>query len=233
MRKFTALSDMHGILPELEDKPDILLIGGDIVPLRIQMSSDRSKKWLRDEFIPWCERNCNERAYVIAGNHDMWLYYHGNDKFKPMLPEKVVYLENEVAVCDDVVIVGSPMCKEFGNWWFMHPNFLLRERYDRLIAEVDKVRGDKTVIFLTHDAPLGTSDVLLQKDCRWADGSHIGSIELEDTIKKMRPDIVLHGHLHSTNHDLETMNDGFTSVYNVSLVDEDYAVAYKPLEFKI
>ena len=39
--------------------------------------------------------------------------------------------------------------------------------------------------------------------------------------------IVLHGHLHSTNHKKEVLVE--SDVYNVSLLDENYDLIYDPL----
>ena len=38
---------------------------------------------------------------------------------------------------------------------------------------------------------------------------------------------LLHGHLHSANHDVEKLGD--TKVYNVSMLDETYSLKYQPL----
>ena len=86
-------------------------------------------------------------------------------------------------------------------------------------------------IILAHDAPYGVSDVLLQKDCFWADGSHIGNHALTRLIERVKPSLVLHGHLHSTQHKVEMLGD--TEVYNISLLNENYEMVYKPLYIKI
>lgn len=100
------------------------------------------------------------------------------------------------------------------------------KRYERhldIIGNID--------IIMAHDAPYGVSDVLLQKDCSWADGSHIGNHSLATFIEKAQPKIMVHGHLHSTNHEKEMLND--TAVYNVSLLDENYKMVYEPSYFEI
>lgn len=231
-KKFCAISDLHGILPEIKDKPDILLVAGDIVPLDVQMNSRASKRWLKEEFIPFCEKNCKDMAVVVGGNHDMWLANHGKEDFVMMLPPEIEYLENEVLVInDEYAIFGTPLCHKFGNWWFMLPDNDIRRKLEPGINEMNGYT-DKKKIMLCHDAPYGVSDVLLQK-MPWTTGEHIGSKPLFEACEKVKPDYLLHGHLHSTNHEAETMNDGKTEVRNVSIVDERYNHVYEPFYFEL
>lgn len=230
-KKFCAISDLHGQIPVLKEKPDILLVAGDIVPLHCQMNSKRSKDWLKNEFIPFCENNCKEQAIVIGGNHDMWLANHGTTEFADMLPPTMEYLENEVVIIDEeYAILGTPLCHIFGNWWFMLPDNDIRRKLEPCIKEMEEHDGKK--IMLCHDAPYGVSDVILQKDIPWANGEHIGCQPIFDVCEKVKPDYLLHGHLHSTNHDAEFMNDGKTEVRNVSLLDERYQLVYEPFYFE-
>ena len=108
----------------------------------------------------------------------------------------------------------------------------LREIFKEIPKEVD--------ILLTHDAPFGTSDQCLEEtfynykkanDEGALEFPHIGSIPLQEAIIEKKPKIVVHGHLHSSNHECEYLND--TKIYNVSLKDESYNVKFKPLVFEI
>jgi Icc-related predicted phosphoesterase len=101
---------------------------------------------------------------------------------------------------------------------------------DKIYDEEVKT-GKKIDILMSHDAPYGVSDVLLQKDCPWATGEHIGNKPLARFIEQVVPKINLHGHLHSTNHEKEMYGD--TEVYNVSLLDENYRMVYNPQYFEI
>ena len=51
--KFGALSDLHGILPEIKEECNVYLICGDIVPLKMQRNIPQSEKWLKTEFAEW------------------------------------------------------------------------------------------------------------------------------------------------------------------------------------
>ena len=74
--KICAFSDMHGQLDFKVEPCDIVLIGGDIVPLNIQSYSTPSEKWFKTVFIPWCANLPCEKVVFIAGNHDHWLERH-------------------------------------------------------------------------------------------------------------------------------------------------------------
>ena len=53
----------------------------------------------------------------------------------------------------------------------------------------------------------------------------------KEVVKEKQPKLLLHGHLHSSNHECEMLGD--TKVYNVSVVDERYEIKYKPLEIEL
>lgn len=68
MIKIAALSDLHGILPKIE-KCDLVLIAGDIIPLRIQFDRTKSVVWFFQTFLEWIKELPCDEVFVIAGNH--------------------------------------------------------------------------------------------------------------------------------------------------------------------
>lgn len=225
--RICGISDMHGQLPSNLEKCDMLLICGDIVPLRCQASSKESKKWFVNTFFPWCNGLPCDKVVFIAGNHDMYLFHHGDDVVKLLEgQDKVVYLNESSCTFNGVTVYGTPWSKPFGNWWFMKPIEEMREMYTN---NMDEIR--KADIVISHDAPYECSDVLLQKTCPWANGDHIGNVAISEMVIEAKPRFLLHGHLHSTNHEAEDLGD--TKVYNVSLIDEFYKMKYEPLYFEI
>lgn len=224
MIKICAMSDLHGYLPEV--KPcDLVLICGDIVPLRIQGRTKDSYKWFSTEFKEWAMDLPCDKVIFIAGNHELTFPNHYND-YKQLFynDSKVTYLCHEEYIYKgldgkEYSIFGTPYCKEFGNWAFMLPDPELEERYSEILENLD--------ILITHDAPYGVSDVLLQKECKWATGEHIGNVPLRNAIIQKCPKYVFHGHLHSTSHEFELLEN--SKVVNCSLKDEFYNVLYKPI----
>ncbi len=223
MIKICAFSDIHGQLDFNIDPCDIVMICGDIIPLHIQSYTSPSKVWFKERFIPWCNSLPCEKVLFVAGNHDFFLMRHPH-RMRELLDgqDKITYLECETYEYKGVTIYGTPLCKPFGRWAFM-PSYEEQDaKYTRHLEAIGKID-----IVMSHDAPYGASDILLQKTCPWADGSHIGNESLLRFIENAKPKLNLHGHLHTTNHEKEMIND--TEVYNVSLLDEDYIMAFKPL----
>ena len=106
----------------------------------------------------------------------------------------------------------------------MAPDPALEEIYSKIPKGLD--------ILMTHDQPYGYGDVLLQKDCPWANGEHIGNKMLLEAINKRCPRYQFNGHLHSCDHN-EIIINKKTVHYNVSLKDESYQPVYKPLYLEI
>ena len=221
--KICAFSDMHGNLDFKVEQCDLVLICGDIVPLYMQDNLQMSEIWFERVFVPWCNKLPCEKVLFIGGNHD-WFLFYSPEIMKKIIKEndKIEYLDCEIYEYNGKVIYGTPMCKIFGNWAFMYPNNEQSKKYKNHLKAIDKID-----IIISHDAPYGTSDVLLQEDCPWANGEHIGNYALKDFVRKAKPNILFHGHLHSTNHEKEMLDD--TEVYNVSLLDEAYRMKYEPL----
>lgn len=146
------------------------------------------------------------------------------DRVRLMLKgqEKITYLDCETFEYKGKTIYGTPMCKPFGRWAFMPTYEEQDEKYARHLKAIEHID-----IVMSHDAPYGVSDIILQKDCWWADGSHIGNQSLRKFLEASKPTLNLHGHLHTTSHEKEMLGD--TSVYNVSLLNEDYKMAFDPL----
>ena len=233
--KIAAISDLHGNLPiypspywEGLEECELLFICGDILPLRCQIDIVESKRWLIEEFKPWAASLPVEQVYFIAGNHDFW--FERNDLTAHQifsLHDKVTYLKNEfddyLSTQDSRIyrIFGTPYCHQFGNWAFMRDEETLVKKFNQIPGNVD--------ILLSHDAPLGTSDICFEGFA--ANKGHIGCPELRDAIIASKPKYNFHGHLHSTNHEEELL--GETKVYNVSILSEDYSLKYKPLILRI
>lgn len=231
MIKVCGISDMHGNLDFKIDPCDILCICGDIVPLNVQSFHEGSIKWLRHKFIPWCEKQPCDKIFLIAGNHD-WVFMNHPDDIDDLFKyhEKIVYLLDESVEYtketdgnyQQITIYGTPWCHQFYDWAFMTSDVELEKIYNKIPYKVD--------ILLTHDCPYGTSDVILD-DVPWKTGEHIGCRPLGDAVDKMKPRFMLTGHLHSCIH--EPQERGETIVRNVSMVNEQYKMAYEPYYFEI
>lgn len=225
--KITAVSDLHGNLIDIEECT-VLLICGDISPLNIQKDYIQMTKWFFNEFYNWINNLPCDYVILTPGNHDFW--------FEKFIEDGTMYLWDKLSIIiNDTVeifygikhikIFGTPYCKDFGNWPFMPGNDKLSELYDKIPEDVD--------ILMCHDSPLigYVGNIMEESNKIYPNGIPAGNKYLADAIFDKKPKYVLSGHIHSGDHKLEDY-DGIKCA-NVSILDEDYNIAYKPLTFEI
>lgn len=221
-----AVSDLHGNLVDIP-KCDILLIGGDIIPLDIENNNVMSQMWFAGAFTRWVNDLPCQQVIAVAGNHDRCL------QDCPLILEnlykatryKIEFLNNTVTninINDEVIqIWGSPWCKEFGNWAYGAKSETLQEYYSSI--------PNNCSIVLTHDAPyIGDCGKITEGKNK---GLNVGNKVLAKEIKSKLPIIHTYGHIHSSNHNLESKRGIRTKFACVSVLDEDYNIKYKPLMF--
>lgn len=247
--KIVAISDIHGTLPELQPC-DVVVICGDIVPLMVQKNTIASTAWLSGPFQKWALELPCEKVIMIWGNHDfvgeffckygsamsldepLWTKgYDGRAQhhllFQNDADEKIVILCDERYEYKGKVFYGTPWCPELKNWAFYQDSEGLKEKFLGIPFDTD--------VLLTHCPPkFGQQGVVLETN--WNFGSNFGCQELQDALEnefqfKSSTTHILSGHIHSGNHNIET--HGGLAYRNVSLLNEDYEVAYKPFEFEI
>lgn len=221
-KKCLAIADLHGYLPELESDIDYLFIAGDLSPRKLE-KKERMRDWLENEFFEWTRQF--KRVILVAGNHDFFFY---NKDTTIDFPDNVTYLRNSSWCDENIHVYGTPQCSPFGTWAFMDAPKFQKDMYD----DFGGFKEDRLSIILSHDAPYGCSDIITAES-PYANGQHIGNKVLAELIERTVPKLVLHGHLHSANHDVEYMNDGETEVFCVSILGEDYNPTYKPFKFFI
>ena len=234
--KITAISDLHGLLPEI-NPCDILLICGDIMPLDIQSSTPKSEMWLSSDFTNWINNLPCQQVIAVWGNHDFIGMHMGNNVLgkqrydlclgKPT-KHKIEFLDgnytNVIVGNEDIIIWGSPWCKTFGTWAFMTDEENLENKFISMPKNCD--------IVMTHEAPqIGKMGVIQQGN--WA-GTKAGSKVLAEIIKDRKPRYALSGHIHSSEHTLSKYKGcGDTLFATVSLLDENYEHTYEPLTFEV
>lgn len=223
MLSICAISDLHGYLPKIEPC-ELLLICGDIVNLKCQQYHQSCKKWYIKNFKPWIEGLPCEKVLFIPGNHECGVEGH-EIEYRNMFPhsykatilihEEYEYLSNEGKIYK---IFGTPYCKIFGNWAYMRDNDTLKEKFSEIPEELD--------ILMTHDAPYGCNDVCVDSTS-WNTFEHLGNIPLREIVLEKKPKLLLHGHLHSSLHEFESL--GESKVINCSIKNENYEPTYSPL----
>lgn len=224
--KITIFSDSHGLYyPEIKET-DLLLICGDIIDIYCQRDNIKSEVYLTNIFFKWVLKQSFKKCFFIAGNHDFYLEKYGiqyGEYLKKETNSKIEYLENSFGTYNNLRIFGTPFCSRFFNWAFMPSYKKQKEIFNDIIKENN---NQKINIIMSHDAPYGYSDI-----CEDQSDKHLGNKELLRFIKKINPDFLFHGHLHTSNHNCELLNK--TKIYNVSLLDEKYNYRYNPLVIEI
>ena len=235
--KVCAISDLHGRvwIKDLNIDADILCIAGDFIPLNIQRDIPASRSWFKNKFIPALQKIDVEEIYIVGGNHDFLCEKDPKFIKDSLLGTNITYLQDEKAEFVDntgsiYTIYGTPWCHRFGNWAFMVDEDTLKEKFSNIPKDLD--------ILITHDPPtLGKVGTINQG---YNAGYNAGNQELSNAIEDTWPRLVISGHIHTGNHDLDEVHcdssDGrvrwcTTKFTNVSLLNENYSPVFKPAYF--
>lgn len=223
-----AMSDLHGQLPQIRREVDILCICGDVVPCEIQHNFDKSLEWLQTTFYNWIKESPVKNVVMIWGNHDFIgekLYEDGVTNMSEYIfgtNNNIHILVDQSVTIEGVRFYGTSWCPNLSSWAFYGPSSFLKEKFAKIPYH--------TEILLTHCPPMhGQQGVALQPG--WNYLKNFGCSELEDAIQKIfavksSTTIILSGHIHSGNHQIEV--EGGYVYRNVSLLDEDYKMVYSP-----
>lgn len=228
--KIVAVSDTHG-QPFADQIPecDLLIHCGDISPT-VDHSIYFQKSWYFDTFVPELKKIPAKNIVFVGGNHDFYLYdaYVGRveDQIRKALPPHVKYLRDSEFVIDGLKIYGTPWVTNLRRWAFNLKTMIdERNAYSTMPNDVD--------ILVSHAPANKYCDTILE----YGETDNLGSKGLIEAIAKNKPKLVLSGHIHSANHNLERMiGPDFDNPLNiqfrcVSLLDESYKYHYPPFVF--
>jgi len=220
--KIAAFSDTHGCLGSPNTLPyiiagvDVIVIAGDIIPLECQRDHEYSMVWFRDVFLQWAKSQPVERVIFIGGNHDMYFERYADEARRLIdevgLSEKVIYLFDESYRYNDKVFYGTPWIENLKNW-----SFYTSMPYDAfsLIPECD--------VLISHTPPS-----VEKVGCSYPNKpyeANYGSFALKKVLEQRdKVNTVICGHIHTGTHGGVKFGD--KTIYNVSMVDEDYREAY-------
>lgn len=208
MQRVVCLSDTHGRHHDLE-MPD-----GDVVV----HAGDFSKRGRPAEvlaFLEWYAALSYPHKVLVGGNHDFLLDDHP-DVFREMLPDGVVYLDDEPATVAGLSMWGSPVTPWFHSWAFN------RRRGAEIQAHWSKI-PDGLDVLITHGPPLGHGD-------ETAVGTRVGCEDLLTTIMRTRPRFHVFGHIHEGRG---ITHDGSTTFINASNLDVSYRHVQAPIVIEV
>ncbi|MEM7036058.1 MAG: metallophosphatase domain-containing protein [Bacteroidota bacterium] len=202
--RIVFLSDTHGKHKQI-DVPagDLLVHAGDI--------SGRGLPWQVREFMEWFGAQPHTHKVMIAGNHD-FLAETEPETFRAMVPDNVIYLENEGVEIEGLKIWGSPITPWFHDWAFN-----VHRGPD--IARVWEKMPDKIDLLITHGPPHGILDKVVT-------GEPVGCKELLKRVSEVKPTIHVFGHIHEARGEALI---GPVHYINASNLNMEYEVAHAPV----
>lgn len=230
--RICVLSDLHGNLIDNIEPCELVLICGDVSPLKYQRSLPSIDGWLKKRFSEWVKNLPCEKVIMVAGNHD--IAFEGRNPIWKLecithpTESKLILLENEytdyLSIGGKVYrIFGTPLCHKFGNWAFMYED-------EYIYKQLNEKMPENCDIIISHDAPYGTSNICFEATWHTLD-EHIGCRPLRDIVLEKKPKYLFHGHLHTSNHNEEMLEN--TKVYNTSILNESYSITFDPLYLDI
>lgn len=225
--KIVAISDLHGQLPRPVDLPvgDVLVIAGDVCPDFGRTISDlsgpgmlRQADWLDTEFRAWLESVEPDFDAIIgiAGNHDFVF------ERKDLVPRGLhwIYLEDSGCNIGGIEFWGTPWVPNLPRWAFHASNTGLNVRAEAIPETTD--------VLISHGPPYGYLDAVGQFSKRGnAERMRVGEQALRDHLGRIRPVILICGHIHEENGSCGAI-EAPTAIFNVSLLDDNYRMVYEP-----
>ena len=163
-----------------------------------------------------------EHVVGVAGNHD-WIFQR-----EPALVPKSLrwtYLEDRAATVGGLTVYGTPWQPVFFDWAFNLPEEELARKWALIPDGVD--------VLVCHGPPYGYGDMVRPRS--WAKGGPQGSRTLLEAVRRVRPRLMVFGHIHEGRGRWEMDHGGgrTTVLANVTVVDESYRNVYQPMTFEL
>jgi Icc-related predicted phosphoesterase len=212
--RVAALSDLHGNLFPPAHMPacDLIVIAGDVCPLRFDDQLWPQQQWLKSKFTRWLQR-LPVPVVGIAGNHDR-VFANTEEPLPPELPWH--YLQDQKIELCGLSIYGTPWIPWMGSelnagrgWAFQGPEDdgdeqMLQQQFKGIPAGLD--------VLLSHAPPYCYRDLTME-------GELTGSRALRDVIDRVNPRLLVCGHIHEGRGNQWRRQ---TLVANVASLDWDY-----------
>jgi len=218
--RICLISDTHGQHYKLDNLPsaDIIIHSGD--------STSVGTRFQMQDFLDWFSSlNQYSHRILIGGNHDYYFdknhprsinYKLEDNSHLDIIPNNVIYLEDETITIEGLKIFGSPNTPWFYNWAFN------RQRGEEIKKHWDLIDSDCDII-ISHGPAKGILD-------RCMDGSTPGCDDLLAKVKEVKPICLISGHIHEA-YGCDLI-DGI-HYFNASVLNHNYEITNKPIIIEI
>jgi Icc-related predicted phosphoesterase len=198
--KLVIISDTHEYHQVVKvPDGDVLIHCGDFTHIGHSGAIER--------FLEWFASQEHKHKIFICGNHEI------EGMNEDLIPNGVIYLENNSCIIDGVKFYGSPYTPKFYDWGF---------QYEREHADWSHIPND-TDVLITHGPPLGILDYV-------PGGGNVGCESLLQRVKEVAPKLHCFGHIHYSSGE-EVV--GETKFINAACCNEAYIPLNKSYVFHI
>lgn len=209
--KFCCIADTHAQHNGVEIHPcDVLIHAGDFLRT--------SKIDELNSFIEWFSNQPAKYKLFILGNHDR-SFIKNRKKFNIILPDNLIYLENSAVTLDGFKIWGVP----YNTPAYMLYSHINGQESIKNTSNYSLIPNNADII-ITHNPPYGIRDKVLYG------GYNIGSKDLLQRIKEIKPKLHVFGHVHYERGYFKTTD---TIFINAALVNDAEELIYQPLYMEI
>lgn len=202
-RTFALISDTHNIWKEDVPEAEFLLHAGDF--------TERGKESEIIQAMNWFASLPHEHKVATPGNHD-FLFERAEDLARQLTPAGIEMLIGQAKTIGGVKFYGAPYTPTFYNWAFNCE----AEQLERHWAHVP----EDTDVLISHGPPFGHLDVTAR------DKNHVGDRALMRAIERVKPRLVVCGHIHegAGQSEIDWGNGHKTLIVNASVIDERYRI---------
>ena len=203
--KVVFISDTHSQHRKVKlPEGDMLIHAGDV--------SIRGLEHEIKDFLEWFSEQQFQYKIFIAGNHDFFFEQKPAEYIVNLIPENIIYLNDNGVEIEGLKIWGSPIQPWFFDWAFQRrPGPDIQKHWDMIPADTD--------ILITHGPPKNVLDLTVRNILAGCSG-------LLETVQVIKPQVHVFGHIHEAAGEHHKHGIHFI---NASLVDLKYNIVNDPV----